>query len=409
MLGINIFNIVFVTVNGKDSAEIDDGVVRKILNLYPEEKLENRPVFQGAFSKGKISIRDLKLESDKILVPWQMFFLTESNFNKQMARINSERQHKVSAKLVAKRSGGGISEVTSKRIIDRLIRQQNFVTSQGIFPINTFCGSLKNINNSDAVKKILKHFSIDLSKFWNYANKRSALEYLIERFELGNINVSRGVLTNKLLPTHGVVSNDIYKSTSGFTIKDKCIPFIFLPNEINPDEVESRQIYTLVYLLVIIGLEEYDYFLDKDFNTKVINATGTSRILHDITTEFLIPNEETEKLRGKKITESLVGVASGKFKLSPSALVTTLLIRGVISRSMYESLKPSPYVPKKQKVLMKPPKISTSVEKFCGQISYKAINSAIQIGSLQSVQAQYLIFGAINKKGYRKYRNELGI
>lgn len=67
----------WVTVHGTNSTEIDDTVVRRVLNLYPEENLESREVFQDAFANGSISIGDLKSESDKILIPWQMFFLNE--------------------------------------------------------------------------------------------------------------------------------------------------------------------------------------------------------------------------------------------------------------------------------------------------------------------------------------------
>jgi len=42
-------------------------------------------------------------------------------------------------------------------------------------------------------------------------------------------------------------------------------------------------------------------------------------------------------------------------------------------------------------------------------MSYNAINTGIQNRSLTSIQAQYLIYGAVYKAGYRKYRNELGI
>jgi hypothetical protein len=122
-----------------------------------------------------------------------------------------------------------------------------------------------------------------------------------------------------------------------------------------------------------------------------------------------MPASEIEPLRGQNITSGLRDSLSTKFKVSPSALVITLRKRGVISKSEYESLKPPPYVPKKTVGHMHTPKVSTSVEKFCGQITFRTINGAIRSGSILSVQAQHLIWGAVNKKGYRKYRNELGI
>ncbi len=397
----------WIIVNGTQSTEIDDDIVKRILTLYPEEKLYERAVFKNAFSNGYIEYKDLINESGKILIPWQLFFLDKKNFNNQIKHIETQRKHKVSDKLVAKRRGTG--EVTSKRIIDRLIRQQNFLNDTGLFPYNSFCGSLKSILTKRATESILNHFLIDRNVLWRYKGKGSALGYLINKIESGNINVSRGVLTNKLLPTWQVVPSDVYRNTSGFAIKDDNIPFVFLPSEINPDEVESRQIYSLIYLVVVIGLDQYDYFLGKDFKAKVMKATGTGARIHAITAEFLMPTEETEKLRGQKVTILIRDSLAERFKVSPLALVTTLRMRGIINKSEYEALKPAPFIPKKRTTPSQSPKVSTSVEKFCGNKSFTAINAGIKSKSLQSIQAQYLIFGSVNKKGYYKYRLELGL
>jgi len=399
----------WVTVNGSNSTEITDSVVERVLNLYPEEELFNRKIFVDAFSNGVIEFTHLKDESDKILIPWQLFFLTPANLDIQMQRIDELRQHKVSTKLVAKRRG--IGDVTSKRIIDRLIRQQNFVTSTETLPTNTFCGSLARLSTSSAVAEILAHFEIDRPWLWKTDGKGKALEYLIAQVEAKNINVSRGVLTHKLLPNHQVVPGNVYKNTSGFAIRDERLPFVFLPGEINPDEVESRQIYSLIYLLVVIGLDQYEYILEKDFTAKLLSSSGMSRRIHNITTEILIPSSETEKLRGTEITIAVRDRLASQFKVSPSALIITLRIRNVISKRQYDALMPAPHVPRKRtgETHMRSPKITTAVKKFCGKRTYEVINRSIANRTLTNVQAQYLIFGAVNKKGFRTYRNTLKI
>ncbi len=399
----------WVTVNGNNSTEIEDSVVKRVLNLYPEEELVDRPVFQEAFTTGSIEYFALKEESEKILIPWQMFFLNEINFNAQTKHIEDQRHHKVSAKLVAKRKGLG--NVTSKRIIDRLIRLQNFVTSTGTFSKNAFCGSLKGMSYLEAVDHILTYFNISQEHVWKLYGKGSAFEYIVKQVGSKNINVSRGVLTNKILPNHQVVANSIYKNTSGFVLKDDCVPFVFLPSEINPDEVESRQIYTLIYLLVIIGFEQYNHYLDEDFKAKMLTATKTSAKLYSITSELLMPTVETDKLRGQKITAGIRDELSSKFKVSPSAFVITLRIRKIITKKEYDKLMPPKFVPKKRTgdTHMNTPKMSTSVRKFCGQTSYNTINNGIKNGTLPSIQAQYLIFGAVNKKGFKKHCNEISV
>lgn len=397
----------WIMVNNIKSVEIEDDVFDAVLNMYPEEKFIERKVIQKSINSGYISINDLKSECDKILIPWQMFFLEKQNLDFQIGHIEKQRAYKISDKFFAKRKGAG--DVTSKRIIDRLIRQQNFVSTAFSFPKNIFCGSLIDKNLGDAANFILEYFDIDMSIFRGYSGKGKALDYLIDKIESKNINISRGVLANKLLPTPQVVHSDIYRNTSGFVIRDEFIPFVFLPSELNPEEVESRQIYTLIYLIVIIGLEEYDFFINKDFRAQKIKKDEIEKRIHLITSELLIPRSETDKIKGVKITKTLVDTMSRTLKVSPAAFVLNLFLRDIITFSQYEFLKPLPYVPKKQKNPIRTAKVSTSVRKFCGSIGFRCINEGLKKNKLSSIQAQHLIFGATNKKGFYKYRTELKI
>lgn len=402
----------WVIVNGTNSTEIEDSVVERVLNLYPEEQLLKRRVFQNAFASGSIKLSDLKEECEKLLIPWQMFLLDTANHKRQIANIENIRKDKISARLLAKRKGSG--DVTSKRIVDRLIRLQGFVSETTSLPNNPYCDSLKSKTIKLAAKHVVDYFKIDQKWFWSPRGKGTALAKLIALAEAKNINVCQGVLQNKMLPHHPVVTGDVYKNTSGFAIKDNKVPFVFLPNEINPDEVESRQTFTLVYLLVIIGLGKYDYYLEKDFSTKMVGTDRISRRIFDITTEILIPESETDKLKSETITTAMRDDLASKFKVSPSALVTTLRIRKVITKPEYEALMPEKYKPGTRKSgPMKPQKISTSVQKFCGRIAMTHVNEGIKkggnSGGIESVQAQYMLFGAVNRPHYHDYRKQVGL
>ena len=139
-------------------------------------------------------------------------------------------------------------------------------------------------------------------------------------------------------------------------------------------------------------------------------AQGVEARIHAITTEILMPAAELDKLRGKPITLELRDELSRKFKVSPLALVVTLRMRGIITKKEYDALKPAPYVPQKTpNTEIRAPHVSTSVRKFCGLMSFNAINASLKSGVLQRVQAQHLIFGGANKKGFKKYCNELNL
>ncbi len=396
----------WILVKGKKATEISNKVVNQLLTMYPEENLSNRPVFVDAFNNDSIELNILKNECEKLLIPWQMMLLDEKNLKKHIKHIEQQRKYKISNKLLAKRKGSG--NVTSRRIVDRLIRLQDFLTEDSNLTKNDFVGALSQLSICDASEKILNYFEIDREKFWAYSTKTKALEYVIKQIEHKNINVCRGVLTNKLLPTHKVVINNVYKNTSGFAIRDEKIPFIFLPSEIS-DEVEARQIYTLIYLLVIIGLNKFDYFLKKDFSYKKQRSNPQEFIFHSITTELLMPSFELDKLCGEKITHSLRDELSQKFKVTPTALVLTLKLRRIITQEEYEKLNPEPYQPIDKKGHLNQPKMQTSIEKFCGGLCYQAIRAATQSQSLAPTQLQYLIYGGIYKQGFKRFRTELGL
>lgn len=397
----------WVTVRGKDSTQIDDRVVERVLDLYPEESLRDRKVFGQAFSSGRIRYADLKSECEKLLIPWQLLFLNPTNLQRQIDNIEANRVHKTSRRLLAKRPGAG--GVTSKRIIDRLIRLQGYVSGSCGFPKSSYCGSLKGLRVHQAAAAVVSYFEIDQPWLWARSGKGTALEYLIGRVEERQINVSQGVLTNRMLPHHKVVPGAIYKNTSGFVIKDDRVPFVFLPSEINPDEVESRQIFSLIYLLVILGLDEFDYCIEKDFSFSRAPANKVLKRIYAIATEILIPNRETELLRGTPITIGRRNELSDKFKVSPTALVTTLHIRGLLSRSQYDALLPAPFVLGARTTQpMRTPKLINSVRKFAGKVAFSIVNAGISSGALKKIPAQYLLFGVVNKKHFHKYRQQIG-
>lgn len=393
-------------INNKISATLDDKSFRGVLSIYPEEELAKRKIFAEALKNGEIDFNDLKSEAEKIIIPWQMFFLELKNLKVELTRIEKLR-HQAEMVQAAKRKGAG--KVTSKRILDRLIRSHAYIAANHKLTENTFCGSLKStVLYSDAVSKICKYFDIDINSFRS-KNKSNALAYLIEKVESKQINICQGVLnSNKILPLLND-SRSVYKNTSGFVIRDESLPFLFIPSEVNPDERDGRQIFTLLYLLVLIGLDAYSYQIDRDFKTKMLSAKGQERKAYGIVSEFLLPLEKTKELEGTTITSEIRDNLAKEYKLTPTAVVVILKKRGVISEPEYKSLIPTLPPAMGKKGNSRTPRIEFSVRKFNGKYAYKYINEDFTAGKLTSVQTQYLLFGCIYKKGFKKYRQNLGI
>jgi hypothetical protein len=390
-------------IDDKIATVLDKGTIEKVLNLYPEEEFAKRPIFAKAFEEGSISYQDLRKECERIIIPWQLFLLEEAKLDEELARIENQR-HKVSKRLLAKRTGTGT--VTSKRILDRLLRLQTYLSENHSGRVNRFCGSLKGRTVASAASHIFKHFGVSPETL-RRKNKAAALDYLIEKFEEGGINVCQGVLTNKILP-HLSDSRSVYKNTSGFVIKDGCFPFAFIPSEINPDEREGRQIFTLVFLIALIGLEAYDYQIEKDFKVSMLFAVGKQRVAYNIASEFLLPYCDTESLVGTKITGAVRDELAKRHKITPTAVVVILRKRGLLDPKQYDELMP-PVLKGGAKSVARTPKIEASVRKFNGKFAYDFINADYSGRKITSVRAQYLLFGSINKKAFRAYRTRLGL
>lgn len=394
-----------ITVKGKSATDVKNEVIQKVLGIYPEEELIERPIFKMAIKLDTLEFTNLQEECNKMLIPWQLFFLEESQLDTELANMEKGRA-KVTAKLFAKRKGVGVK--TSKRILDRLIRCQNYVAEVGTYPKNNFCGSLKSKSVIDSSIVIYNHFKIDASIF-RRKSKADALAYLIDKIESENINICQGVLQNKILPML-TGSKDVYKNTSGFVIQDECLPFIFIPSEVNPDEKEGRQIYTLIYLVTLIGLDAYEYFIDKDFNATLLDAKGVEEKAYNIASEFLLPKSVTDRFEGTKITSSLRDTLASEYKITPTAVVVILRKRNIIkSPKEYKALipEPSPIIKSKQKGGKVA--IENSVRKFGGKYVFETVNQALRGKKITSTNAQYLLLGAVYKKGFKKYKDNLGI
>jgi len=392
---------------GRDNAvEISDDVFDSILRLYPEECLFDRPLLKEARDQGHISYNVLLSECESICLPWQIFFLNVVNLKKELDSIERQRKDKFKNTSFAKRKGSG--DITSKRIIDRLIRLQAFVESDNYYTNNILVSSFKGKTLTEQVNLISEYFEIDIKKFRS-KNKGDALEYLISQISKKNVNISRGVLKGGVLPESPTLAN-VYRNTSGFVLQSEKVPYIFLPDEINPDDVAGRRIYTLIYLLACVGLDQYDFYIESQQSASMLKKKGGVKNLHDIVTAFLLPFSVTDALRGKVVSATIRDNLANDYKLTPTAVLTTLLRRQIITFRVYESLLPPKFV--KKPTPSKPMnRISpvNAANKFCGSISTESINRSLRVKGITNVPAQYLLFGRPRHKDFKSYCQKNGL
>lgn len=396
-----------------EAVELDNEVFKTLLGFYPEENLIEYRLFKGPMEKGSMTISELKDASEKIHLPWQMFLLDINNLKRELKNIEDNRLDKFPRGTLEIHKRKGVGSITSKRIIDRQIRIQSFVTSQ--LPDNFSCdfiGSLKNKTVEQSVQYIIEYFQIDLDHFRSRDDAEKAKDYLISRIQSkNNINVAQGVRTNGILPE---IKNtlEIYRNTSGFVVQDKKLPFIFLPSEINPDENHYRQIYTLLYLLVVIGMNEYSHAIEN-YSIKKIREDKKFRKINNIVSELLLPSSVTAVLDQKEINKDTINKLKNDYKVSYSAVLYVLRIRKVIDSDLAKELE----LPKREpsrvkeavetaKTFFSHPHITTSVKKFCGDVATVNINTAIRNG-LYPNRGQMVVFGRSRKDKWIELRSRI--
>lgn len=399
--------IVAIKTNGRKVIDIDEKSIEKILNIYRDEHHLERPVFTDALLSGELSYSDLRKESETLMIPWQLFFLSEDKVNDTISKIDDKRKAKFDIKLIASRdnsTGGGVS----LRIADRLIALQEFAT-ESVVATNAFCGVLKNLHRDKWTKCIIDYFEIDVS-WLESGRKEKTLDKLIACLEEKNIRVARGVLDNKnmLLP---VANRQVYRKSSGFVIKDDKVPYIFLPNELNDSETAGRQILTLFVLLILIGNDQYDLSLNGELEL-YIKGQKTLQQAFGVATEILLPFSETNSYEGLTITSSTISDLSSKYMLTPSAIIVTLGRRGLITNdTQKEQLLDdiNAAASSGNIVIKRAANIDNAVKKLCGIATTTDIIKAIEARSLGSVRAQYLIFGRIDKLRFAKFKATVGL
>lgn len=397
--------IITIQANRKIITTITESQLVDILSIYPDEPLTNRAFFQKAVETSCITIHEIQAECDVLNIPWQLFLLSSPKLADAIKQIKSKRTAKFDKRLIASRDGNGRG--ISLRIADRVIAFQEYAKSN-VSEDNAYCGLLIKIPQSKRAAHIIDYFEIDPNKLHGRTKGR-VLDYLIEKFEAKNIRVSRGVLSNKIIPNAKEITAT-YRKSSGFIVHDNRVPYAFLPSEVSEiNETAGRQILTLISLVVLAGLDEFNYYINGDLETH-FQAKKILNIAFEIAGEVLLPLDVTDALKGAEITPKLRDELAIEYMLTPSAIAVTLWRRGLIeSEEGLEDLldaaptiTPHPSFPRSAK-------IETSVKKFCGVATGTELLHDIRVGAIRSIPAQYLLFGHVDKGHFARLKSEIGL
>lgn len=294
-------------------------------------------IYDEALLSKTISFINLKKISAECEIPYPLAFGSIDIVNFQITEEKRLIESQLPAKSTISWSGRGlVSYYDIKTIIKDLSKRQRLLSkidktsSDNLYPGSIFHDFISTMSAEEIAKKIMSYFDIKIDMI-RHKTTEKALTYLIEKVESKNILVSQS--------SHNFMPRNIPKhvSLSGFTLKDKKFPIIFINSRDGDQEplileTPARQVFTLLSLLVLMGADQY-YFL----NSKKQNKKQENKRAYAIVGEILLPKRDLNQLEINGLTD--ISNYSKKLKVSKSMLLFRLGECGLLTPFQVSNLR----------------------------------------------------------------------
>lgn len=312
---------------------IEKEVFIELLNI---PSITDSMPYKKAVLNNRLGLSALKELADKADVPYPLFFAPLEKVRKQIKDNEKNLFDKFPTKEEIQVSFRGTMQKEDIELIAKDIgRKQEFLKKRILISAldNVYIGSLAKISkagasNKEMAVKVREFFEINLKELRGLS-KKDVLDYLCSKVENKGIFVSfssHDFMPQRINPDLGL---------SGVCIKDKKFPYIFVNTRDGDDkplilETSGRQIFTLVSMLVCIGMNMFVLSL-KDGRAK----KGPYHRIYSIAAEILIPGDELTGIRINNIDELKEEAKS--FKVTPSMFLRRLFDAGLIDKPAYDS------------------------------------------------------------------------
>ena len=321
-------NDFFVKI-GKEKIKTDRRVFLVLLDLSP---IKQYVAYQNAVLSSEIKFSDLKELATKADIPYPLFFATKEVIDVHIKDKERNLFEKLPSKSEMQLNSRGKMKLEDIELIVKDVgRKQEFLKTRILPAINdnSFVGFIakkakEKVANNELADDIRKYLNIDLSVM-RKMSKDDVLQYLCDKSE------DKGVLVS--FSSYDFMPQNIDKElgVSGFCVKDKKFPYIFINTRDGDDnpkilETAGRQIFTLVAMLVCIAMNKF-IFSTKKGHTK----SDETKKIYSIVGELLIPREDAESINVSSLEDLKEGARL--FKVTPSMLLVRLRELRLIDKS----------------------------------------------------------------------------
>jgi Zn-dependent peptidase ImmA (M78 family) len=383
-----------VKINRKLETKINKDV---FISLFDISHIMDYKDYNDAINTNTISFKNLKNLATKAGIPFPLFFASKRVVDKQIANKNKNIIEKVSPKEVIRVTSRGKMDMKDIVLITTDIsRKQEFLKNRvySIVADNTFLGciarELKGTTSiEDLAKKIRELLKIELSYLRNLS-KDGVLGYLVRCIEEMRVFVSFS--SYNYMPQNLDPSLEL----SGFCMKDKKAPFIFIntrDGESKPKIIESegRQIFTLLAMIACIGMNKFDQ--------------DSIKVAFSIAGEIIIPKNELTDIKVATIDD--LKEKAHYFKVTPSMVLYRLESAKGIDKDLANTFR----LKLKQELKNAPPKGRraplpvTGYSKYNGRRFSKEVIKAYNSKKITQLEVNNILFrsGKFNNKLFEAY------
>lgn len=319
--------------NKSSYVEIDEIAFSLLLNIPTIQSLKD---YKKAIDSKVISLKKLKKLAEDADVPYPLFFAPLNIVRSQIKRVEKEVMEKLPTKNEMRLATRGDFNYDAIRLIAMdLARKQLLLkrihSHDGTLKNNKIIGLLgkkysKGYSHEDIAFEVRKTLNIDASK--TVKKKSEMLSYLISKIE------DCGVLVS--MSAHNFMPQNLDRniSFSGFCMRDKHFPFVFINTRDGDEEPliyesDGRKVFTLVSMIVAIMIGRFAVGVikpDKKTQPDLFN-------INRITGMVLIPGDDA-RLPVNRITSlDEVKHVANVFKVTPSMALERLYELKLVTKS----------------------------------------------------------------------------
>ena len=376
---------------GKDLVEIDRDAFESLLDISPMKEYK---AYTDAEASGEITLKDLKRLALKAGIPYPLFFASRKICQIQLGHKNKNIFEKFPFKdKISMGTRGKVKVKDIELIIADIGRKQETLKRRVLTTAatNTFIGSLavkikKGTPVAAIADGIRKQFKIDLSFLRTLNKKEKVLDYIRDCIEREGIFVS--------FSSHNYMPQNLDSNllVSGICIKDQKFPFIFIntrDGDENPRIIESegRQIFTLLSMLVCVGMNKFILTTSSHQSSKQI-----AKLALEIASEIIIP--ELQLPEDPPATLDELRRIADYFCVTPSMLLYQLERYKKLEKETIDNFRGRLAIDllKNQPKHRRAPRPVTGYSKYNGKRFSREIVKALLAGKMSQIDVRNILF-----------------